>query len=96
MEPLAARGKGPRTVHSSTLEREASGLQQELQAQTKGRQVRGIPCKKPPIARMESRVKVWVQRHKAKREAYRRANCCRRRAKGGSWAKTARREAGEV
>ena len=51
-------GKGPRMVHSSTPENEASGLQQELQAQTKGRQVRGIPCKKPPIMRMESRVKV--------------------------------------
>ena len=32
-------GKGPRMVHSSTPEREASGLQHKLQAQIKGRQV---------------------------------------------------------
>ena len=62
---MQPRGKGPRMVHSSTPEREACGLQQELQAQTKCRQVRGIPCKKPPITRMESRVKVWVLGHRS-------------------------------
>ena len=62
---MQPREKEPRMVLSSTLEIEASELQHELQAQTKGKQVRGIPCKKPMIMRMESMLKVWVLGHRS-------------------------------